>query len=302
MRYAYVTFLIKNDGYLPGALTLAYSIKRFDDAETICLVSEEISENAKYALRLVYDNVAEIKSIRLKHCIKTGRQDRNELLTRFAPLLLDYDEIILLDADVLVLSDIRELFDVPAPAGIINERKENFISDRNLINGGKWHWHEEYDGICPHGEKIPSYITDRPGKDAGNLGVNSALWRLTPSKEAFNEILDALKTPEVLQLYHGFAWAEMQLATILWSGRWTSIDVKYCSIGGYPSLELLKSTHFAGLKPWSINNKSIKRYSRYPDFKEWYSVFLQLFYSYPPLRGYKNLKRLEEFILYNKIL
>lgn len=293
---------MKNDSYLSGALVLAFSVKRFDNTDFVCLVTDEISETVKNALRLVFDKVIEIQAVKLKHRIKDGRTDRDELLTRFTSLLLDYDKIILFDADVLVLAPVNDLFVIDAPAGIINERKENFITNDRNIESGQWKWHGIYGGICPHGAKIPSYITDRPKSDITNFGVNSALWRLDPSEETYNSIFNALRSEDTAALFQKFKLPEMQLATVLWSGQWTSIDVKYCSIGGYPRLDLLKSTHFAGIKPWSIRNKSLKQYAKYPDFKEWYSVFLQLFYSYPALREVPALRKIEEFILCNRLL
>ena len=52
-----------------------------------------------------------------------------------------------------------------------------------------------------------------------------------------------------------FDWPDMQYLTIRWSGRWRNIDVRYSALNGYPSLEVLYGTHFAGFKPWYLQRR-----------------------------------------------
>jgi len=43
-RYAYVTFVMMNDSYVPGALLMAYGLRtQWTEAEIVCLVAPEIS-------------------------------------------------------------------------------------------------------------------------------------------------------------------------------------------------------------------------------------------------------------------
>ena len=61
----------------------------------------------------------------------------------------------------------------------------------------------------------------------------------------------AVEEPEIADLvFRRFPWPEMQLATLIWSGRWTNVDLRYASIGGYPSPDKVWGIHYAGLKPW----------------------------------------------------
>ena len=315
---AYGTFFMKNDAFLPGVLTLAFALEQMGEPYgKVCLVTPEISARARGALDLLYDAVIEVEQIRLRRMVTGGRQDREQLMTRFQALRLGPDgdlpvrchKLILLDADMLPLSGFGGLFSLPAPAGVLQEKKEyclrldpNGRPDRSTDAQGRWCWHERYDPICPHGAPIPCEITNRVAHDVQNLGVNAALWRLDPSMEEYRRVLAALGDEKLLELIRRFPWPEMQLATLLWSGRWHNVDARYCAIGGYPRLDVLKGVHYAGLKPGQINNKSILHYARYPDFKLWYQTYLAMLYTYPALLDYPALKRLEQFILRHRLL
>ena len=295
MQYAYATFLMRGDGYLPGALVLAYALKMQTNYDCICLVTKDVSQRARDALELVYDKVILIQELRIKSGINIGRNDRNVLMTRFEALkLCEYSKIILLDADVLPLGGYDELFRLPTPAGIIMERKDECYADATVASD-KWSWHSSYEPICRHGQRIPKEITDRVGHDLSNMGVNAGLWVLTPSQAEYDNIVDAIYSPETNALVKMFPWPEMQLATLLWSGRWTNVDIRYCSIGGYPRIDVLHGIHFAGLKPWQIKSRSAGHYARYPDFVLWRQFFTALYWSFADLRKISALKKLWEF-------
>ena len=90
-----------------------------------------------------------------------------------------------------------------------------------------------------------------------------------------------------------FDWPDMQYMTMRWSGQWTSIDVRFSGLGGYPDLEVLCGTHFAGFKPWYFNRgKTIERYARYADFQLWFRVFEDMMYVKPDLLRSRKLEHL----------
>ena len=299
-KNAYVTFLIRGDGYLPGALVLAHALKMQSKNDCLCLVTHDISRRARHALGTVYDRVIEVPELCIKSGVGTGRDDRNLLMTRFEALrLTDYKKIILLDADVLPLSGYDSLFELPTPAGIIMEHKEECYS-AGTPESEKWSWHNLYEPICPHGAYIPREITDRVARNPSNMGVNAGLWVLTPSQAEYENIVNALHVQETMKLVKNFPWPEMQLATMLWSGQWTNVDIRYCSIGGYPSVDILHGIHYAGLKPWQIKSRSAGHYARFSDFVLWRQFYWAVYWSNACLHDYPMLKRLGEFCRKNK--
>ena len=46
-----------------------------------------------------------------------------------------------------------------------------YIYPASVNETGKWVWHGLYEPMCPHGKKIPQYITDRVKTDFNIWGL-----------------------------------------------------------------------------------------------------------------------------------
>lgn len=293
-RNAFVTFMILNDSFLPGALMFAYGLRCQKVSEDlVCLISGNISRGAVAALHSLFDKVIRVDEVFVNHKMRHQRQDRPYLFSRFSALRLgkdgdlkqNYKKIILCDADLYPVKNYSSLFSLPAPAGIINEYKEHcmeYDSNGHYIwndtkQNNEWCWHKIYNKICPHGKSIPSYITNRVKAEYDNMGVNASLWLLEPSQIEYEMIMDDINASHTSQLINHFKWPEMQYATLRWSGQWTNIDIKYSSFNGYPKLDILNGLHYAGTKPWKYKNlKHLKHFFSYPDYLFWYMKFIDM--------------------------
>jgi glycogenin glucosyltransferase len=311
-KNAYVTFIIRNDSYLPGALVFGYSLRLQKTVhDLVCIVSDNISKEAIDSLKVIYDEVIVIDEVYVPHERRHERQDRPFLFSRFNAFRLGkdgdlgykYDNIILCDCDLLALRKYDELFDLNAPAGIINEKKEycmeyldgKYIKPNTVENSGTWNWHEHYKDI-PHGSIIPKQITDRIMEDKENMGVNASVMLFETSMDLYKSIMDDLANEEVQKEISTYNWPEMQYITLKLSGQWTNVDLRYSSFNGYPKVDVLYGIHFAGLKPWSIKNKSVKSFAKFEDYKLWYHTYLKMMKEYKELKTHKKLVRIEEFI------
>lgn len=232
---AYVTFLIKNDTFLSGALVFAYSlIKQLTNKELLCFVSHDISMDAVKMLEILYDEVIFVDSIITKNKRVGKRNDLDELFTRFTALKLDdksfngcsYKKILIADSDILPINNWDQLFDLDAPAGILNEAKENrlewdeqgsFIIPKNIKKTKEWNWHQIYKDY-PHGSLIPKSITDKVNSDRNNMGINAGIYLLEPSTELFNDILKDISNDVTKERISNFIWPEMQYLTSKLSG------------------------------------------------------------------------------------
>lgn len=312
-RFAYVTLLMLNDSYLPGVLMLADALRKQNTgADLICMVTEEITDTARHALKLLFDYVIEVEKIFVPYKRRQKRQYIPYVFTRISALRLGkdgdmgfaYEKLVALDADVLPLKHYDHLFFLDAPAGILNERKSNFL-DYNLDGQyvippsvkitGTWKWHKVYNEVCPHGHQVPQEITDRVKQDHTNMGINSALLVFEPSMDEFKIIKQDLYEPDVLGLVGGlFEWPDMQYLTMRWSGKWSNIDLRFCGFSGYPILSVLFGTHYGGLKPWQFKKANVMaRYSRFEDFQLWFREYTTMTtVSYPELGNNKYLNRL----------
>ena len=318
-RYAFVTFLMLNDSYLPAVLLLAYGLRRQKtEADLICMVTEEISRPARQALAHLYDEVIEVEKIYVPHARVGKRPYLPYVFTRLHALRLgsdgdlgyDYDKIVLLDADLLPLRHYDHLFTLPTPAGTINERKThvmvwgedgNFIIPDSVVQDGTWNWHQIY-ADCPHGQPIPREITDRVASDPTNMGVISSLLVLEPSLDEFQAIMQDIQSPTVQPLVtDAFDWPEMQYLTLRYSGQWTNVDLRFHSLNGYPDLDVLFGIHYTGFKPWQFRRKgSMDRYGRRDDFQLWFSLYREMLKAQPLLQSNRKLrallKKIDEFL------
>ncbi|MFK5883895.1 MAG: hypothetical protein QM489_06065, partial [Candidatus Izemoplasma sp.] len=305
---AFVTFIIRNDSYLPGALVFAYALKLQDSkADLICIVSENITEKAITSLKEIYDDVLIIDEVYVPHDRRHERQDRPFLFSRFNAFRLgedgdfgkDYDKIIIADCDLLPLIHYDKLFDLKAPAGVINEKKEycmEYIDGKYIIPpsvdiDGTWNWHKIYKDV-PHGTLIPKDITDRIKNDKANMGVNAALYLFNPTINLYDSIMKDLTNKIIQEEISSYNWPEMQYITVKMSGKWTNMDLRYSSFNGYPKIEALYGIHFAGLKPWNTKNKSIRSFGKFDDYQLWYHTFNKMCEEIPSLLNNQKLNKL----------
>jgi len=118
---------MKGDFYVPGALVLASSLRRTGNkADIICMVTTDVSQSACDMLGTLYTAVVPVNYITL-HKTQTFKTKKMQdyykditpnILTKYACLHLEqYDKVCLLDADVIVLRNMDDIFQIQAPAG-----------------------------------------------------------------------------------------------------------------------------------------------------------------------------------------
>ncbi len=299
-RYAYCTFLIENDRYLPGVLTFAYALKKQEiSADFICIVTDEVPVECSRLISCLYTYVFCVEQSRVKNINKGKRSDREKLFTRFLALealkrnRLRYDKIILCDSDLLPLRNFSDLCFYPAPSGILNERKENVIG-YGLQN--EWVWFDVYRDIPPKAS-IPKRITDRVKTDVMNLGVNSVIYVLDDDTISYSEIAQDLENEQMRAQIAAYPWPDMQYMTCKLSGRWHNLDIRYASFNSFPDLHSIYGTHYAGMKPWDVGQKSYLHYCRHEDYKLWICVFLNMMQEKHSFLRYSRLKKLRDFLM-----
>ena len=312
---AFATLLMLNDNYLPGALVLAFGL-RLQELGTplICLVTDGVSAQARASLRQLFDDVIDVEPIYVPHTRRQERQDRPYFFTRIQALRLGtdgglghhFERVVVLDADLLPLRNYGKLLELEPPAGVLNERKSHLLQirdgrhvvPRSAIEQGLWNWHRIY-AACPHGHRVPRSISERPREDPTNMGFNGSLFVMRPDAREFDAILRDIKRPEIRALVGDrFDWPDMQYLTLRWSGEWRNVDVRFSALNGYPHLDIIYGSHFAGFKPWYFHRgATMSRYARHPDFQLWFATYLRLTETYPGLAtGMGKLRRLRDQI------
>ncbi|KAF4965393.1 hypothetical protein FSARC_6807 [Fusarium sarcochroum] len=118
-RCGYFT-LLTNDEYVTAALVLAQSLKNTKTPLPLCvlIVESEISNSSKTLLHRTFDQVIPIErisNIGNDNLKAIGRPDLQDTLTKLQVWSqTQFDRVLFLDADTLVLSNLDHLFESPS--------------------------------------------------------------------------------------------------------------------------------------------------------------------------------------------
>lgn len=106
--------VLSTDNYIDGVLILYENLKHINSSHSLlCLVNETISERN---IKLLINYGIEIKKINKVNHLTTNFYWKNtfDKLNIFS--LVEYEKIVYLDVDVLILENIDSLFDYPTPS------------------------------------------------------------------------------------------------------------------------------------------------------------------------------------------
>ncbi|XP_072971740.1 UDP-glucuronate:xylan alpha-glucuronosyltransferase 2-like [Typha angustifolia] len=121
-REAYATVIHSSDAYLCGAITLAQSIRRTGSTRDLVLLHDHsITQEQRHALATAGWTLRKIKRIRNPRAKKHTYNEYNYSKFRLWQLT-DYDKIIFIDADILVLRNLDHLFHFPQLSAVSNSR------------------------------------------------------------------------------------------------------------------------------------------------------------------------------------
>lgn len=201
-KYAYVTVLYGNNSiYLTGALVLGYSLmKTRTPYDRIIMVTYDIRGEYRSYLKKIYTHIIEIGYIRANPNIFLISDTRfKDVFTKLECLsLIQYDKIILLDLDMIVLRNIDHLFDLTPPAACL---KKFYI---------------------PYGNLIPKNMICRGNKLVGS--INAGLMLLKPDIEELKNI-----KKDISENTHRFKfkYPEQDFLSLRYCGKWRSITFNY---------------------------------------------------------------------------
>lgn len=193
-RYAYVFSAFKNSQYLLAALAAAWSLRRTKTREDIVLlvtdISEEMIEFGKYAFDRIYSvpylNLF-CKPLRTEKQRKRYESWMDVSCTKWNCLnLVEYEKIIYLDADTLILRNIDNLFQLSAPAGTFSSPQAKGYSSK----GGM---HNPYLSLREGDLVKPEMIEEGlSGKNGSSFTVIGTSVVLCPNEKRYSELLNML--------------------------------------------------------------------------------------------------------------
>ena len=281
---AWVVLLMFGTAYLPGALVAGYSLRRMKTRhQIVCMVTPDIDEITKKQLIQVYDEVVVVPYI--EHATRPFKSlTQNEMykgwidysFTKWNCLSLDkYRRVMFVDADIVFLVNVDELFDLKPPAACFSLPWMQPWQPKGLENpyvsaNGK---------PVVHGEMVPA-STVKKALFMKTIVGGGFLQLHVPSKEKYKNILALLESTPVYGENHLVtSGADEQLIADYETTDWTTIDPRYAAMPGKEKWEStdIKAYHYFHTKPWEMSA------DEWPDLVFWWKVADQLVKAIPDL-------------------
>lgn len=267
-KYAYVMLCMKGDAYAPGVIVMAESIRAAGSTyDIVCMCTPDVSEEA-LELIATRAKIAQIEYVRYDtKKMRTKRQMElygswlSEAYTKWRCLELEYDKVLFVDADMIVVQNIDHLFELQAPAGTFSTpwAKEYTTESTFDLRG----YPKDHDSVVP-----ASTIMETFSRHNGYTFIASMVL-LIPNKSEFAELCQMV---DKLQPFGFENWStpdEQSLAYFYASKGvdWHHIHQRYNFI--VHKIDWLRSTnpdgssviivphvlhYFSSKKPWLMTN------------------------------------------------
>lgn len=295
-QYAAVTLLMMGDGYLPGALMLARSLREASprlaaEIDLVCMVTPDVSAQARTDLATEFDVVDPVDYIaidprRVPHPKSEVRPVYARTFTKLRCLAYaQYAKVLLLDADmVAVRPEVFALFAMDPPAAVFFGCLRPFMAPQ---------FADHVAAYCPqvsHGETIPAALfadkacrnvprgSGRDGDKRVFIGVETSIALLAPSATdlaAMRQTLEADAKSQGPPKYAG----DTTLLSEAFEGRWRAMDMRFLGRWTSPALrpEVFTIDMYGSEgKPWDVARMDAKQAAAmraYPDVAFWLASF-----------------------------
>jgi lipopolysaccharide biosynthesis glycosyltransferase len=142
-EHAYVCLVMKGDAYIPGAIVVAFSIKKTNTKnDIVCMVTPDVSANGVKQLAVVFDIVvpveyitADTKVLKNKKIESIYGSWKSVAYTKWNILnMTQYKKVMFMDADLIVVENIDSLFELQTPAGTFSLSQANPFTKKGVYN------------------------------------------------------------------------------------------------------------------------------------------------------------------------
>jgi FkbM family methyltransferase len=284
-KRAWVTLLMIGTQYVPGAITMAHSLRKVNTAaDIVCMVTPDIKEDVRAQLRVVFDHVIEVQYIEKRaQPLKSEKQNKmyggwmSKSCTKWQCLALSqYDKIIFIDADQLVLKNNDELFDLPAPAGTFSTPWIAPFVKSPVKN--------PY-GQLAHGDPVRE-SSMRKALKIGSVVSMASLVILEPSERIYNAYMEFLEGIKVVGAGTRTISSSDEVAlaqfTFQMKMKWVNIHQRFQAVPSKPNWlegDTPRSYHYIGRKPWDSSP------NEWDDVRVWWEITNDLIKSEPSLKS-----------------
>lgn len=294
-KRAWVVPVFLGDNYVAGALVVAQSLAEVATRfETICMVTLDVSPDARDALRKVFTRVVQVPYI-----IKTDMPDLPTIKLRklygswishsytrwnvLDPLQFgEYEKLCLLDADLVFVENCDHLFDLPTPAATASSPWARPYCETGMQN---YFLHEDGTELA-HGEAVDMSALAMARQKSFICRTSVAL--VKPEREVFGELMRILTQPgafavhRCLNGYDEAVFADTflnlgrQMYNIHQQYNWTIGKDAWLVNGEQPSVYAWYGVE----KPWDLDP------SAWPDLRVWQNIAENVVFLHPSTKPF----------------
>ncbi|KXS17417.1 glycosyltransferase family 8 protein [Gonapodya prolifera JEL478] len=222
------TTLITNTKYLSGLLTLDYSLKKVGSKyPLIALYTDGFPPEGHAAL-----DARGIAKKKIEYLLPKAHKDySNEVRfydcwSKLQPFsLVEYDRVVQLDSDMVILQNMDELMDIP-----LNDTDRVFAGSHACVCNPLKKAHYPKDWVphncsftSQHGDPDKAQMEGAPC-NTGLSMVNGGLQVVNPSMKSYNAIMATLGEPSKTSSYE---FADQALLSDVFKDRWVGIPYIY---------------------------------------------------------------------------
>ncbi|KAI1139589.1 glycosyltransferase family 8 protein [Hypoxylon sp. FL0543] len=248
------TTLLTNRGYFGGLLVLHHSLRRHRSKyRLVVMVTRAVEEDAEYMGAFAAAGIPTIVVDKIEPAPRDGKVNKGTW-EKLAPWsFTQYERVVLLDSDQVILQNIDDMMEVELPDGWIASTHACTCNPRKLPHYSKdWVPANCAFTAADQATGEPAPIT--PESPNNHHLLNSGTVILRPSREQYEALIHAMNThPDVPDML----FFDQDLLAIVYRGRWKPLPYHYnalkpmraCHRGLWRD-EHVKILHYILNKPW----------------------------------------------------
>lgn len=262
--------LITNSNYMPGLLTLNYSLKKSNSIyPLVAMYTDKLNDSSIDVLKrrgIPTIRIPELKPAK-SPLLKEDPRFNDCWSKLYIFKMIHFDRIIELDSDMLVTQNMDELMDIPlgdnafasTPACVCNPLGLKHYPKDWVPNNCSFtdYYRKKKLTVAPSDE-----FGDFKGPDAA-LGLkkcNSGLIVVDPSLQTYNEVISALNDCKKTSTYK---FPDQDLLSDVFEDRWLCLSYVYNTLRSFRTchtdiweLDKIKNIHYILVpKPWQVTDE-----------------------------------------------
>ncbi|KAH9893708.1 nucleotide-diphospho-sugar transferase [Xylariomycetidae sp. FL2044] len=248
------TTLLTNRAYFGGLLVLNYGLRKHRSKYQLkVMVTREVEADQEYMDAFAAAGIPTIVVDKIEPAPRDGKVNKGTW-EKLAPWrFVEYERVVLLDSDQVILKNIDDMMDIEIPDGWIASTHACTCNPRKLKHYSK-DWVPENCAFTAANQQTGEPAPITPASPNNHHLLNSGTVILRPSMAQYDALMHAMDThPDVPTML----FFDQDLLAIVYRDRWRPISYAYNALktlrGCHPSLwrdDDVRILHYILNKPW----------------------------------------------------